>query len=109
MNLQSGSTSAAAALTAPTASRPPSRKQRADDGNQKKLAARPEAPRRHLFVVLTLASEELEYVALLGVSDGSIEEMPPVPTLPPSITAVWAGTMERRIYVTPPGEWQGFG
>ncbi len=81
----------------------------ADEGNQKKLAACAKAPRGHLFVVLTLASEELEYVALLGVLDGSIEQMPPVPTLPASITTVWAGTMERGIYVTPPGEWQRFG
>jgi hypothetical protein len=46
---------------------------------------------------------------LLGVLDGSIENMPPVPTLAASITTVWAGTMERGIYVTPPGEWQRFG
>jgi len=80
----------------------------ADEGNQTKLAACPEAPRRHLFVVLTTASEELEYVALLGVLDRSLD-MPPIPTLPASITTVWAGTLERGIYVTPPDDWRVFG
>jgi hypothetical protein len=80
----------------------------ADDGNQAKLAACADAPRRHLFVVLTNASEELEYVALLGVLERELD-MPPIPLLPASITTAWAGTMERGIYVTPPDEWRVFG
>ena len=72
------------------------------------LAACADAPRRHLFVVLTNASEELEYVALLGVLERELD-MPPIPLLPASITTAWAGTMERGIYVTPPDEWRVFG
>jgi hypothetical protein len=87
----------------------------ADDGNQAKLDACSEAPRRHLFVALTPASEELEHPALLDVLDGRNEPMPTIPRLPSAITTVWAGPMERAgtidrgIYVTPPSDWQIFG
>jgi hypothetical protein len=84
------------------------RSSRERQGNQAKLAERSEVTRRHLFVVLTSASETLEYVALLGVLDGLLEP-PPIPTLPEAITTIWAGTAGRGIYATPPEGWETFG
>jgi hypothetical protein len=80
----------------------------ADKGNQAKLAACPDAPRRHLFVFITGASEELVSPALHRVLEGSMEP-PGSPVLPAAITTVWASMRERGIYVTPPGDWRTFG
>jgi hypothetical protein len=80
----------------------------ADQGNQAKLAACPDAPRRHLFVFITGASEELVSPALSRVLDGTME-LPRHPVLPEAITTVWASMRESGIYVTPPGGWQKFG
>jgi hypothetical protein len=80
----------------------------AEEDNQKKLAACPRASRRHLFVMLTSATEDLSWVALIGVLDGT-HPLPPAPTLPEAITTVWAGMPDRGIYITPPGDWQTFG
>jgi hypothetical protein len=80
----------------------------ANEGNQAKLAACPGAPRRHLFVFITGASEEIVSPALSRVLDGTMEP-PRIPELPEEITTVWASTRERGIYVTPPGDWQTFG
>jgi hypothetical protein len=80
----------------------------ADEGNQAKLAACPDAPRRHLFVFITGASAELVSPALSRVLDETMEP-PRIPDLPDAITTVWASTRESGIYVTPPGDWQAFG
>jgi hypothetical protein len=58
--------------------------------------------------MLTSATETLEWIALHGVLDGT-HSVPPLPTLPEAITTIWAGMMDRGIYVTPPGDWQTFG
>jgi hypothetical protein len=76
--------------------------------NQKKLGACLGARRRHLFVMFTSATEDLSWVALLGVLDGR-HPLPPAPTLPDEVTTIWAGLPDRGIYVTPPGDWQTFG
>jgi hypothetical protein len=80
----------------------------AQEDNQAKLAACPGAVRRHLFVMLTSATEDLSWIALIGVLDGT-HPLPPTPTLPEAITTIWAGIPDRGIYVTPPGDWQTFG
>jgi hypothetical protein len=79
-----------------------------DDGIQAKLAACREAPRRHLFVVITSASEDLAYPALLDVMSGE-RDPPRLPSLPNAVTTAWVGTGFGGIYVTPPGDWQRFG
>lgn len=72
--------------------------------NQRKLAARPDAPRRHLFVHLG-ASHGLAAFALLNVVEQK-QPLPPVPELPDAITTVWAGVGSHVLFVTPPQEWQ---
>jgi hypothetical protein len=76
--------------------------------NQAKLAACSDAQRCHLFVMFTSATEDLSWVALIGVLDGT-HPLPPPPTLPEAITTIWAGLPDRGIYITPPGDWQIFG
>jgi hypothetical protein len=78
-----------------------------EEGNQRKLAASGHAPRRHLFVVLTLSSTDHAGWALLNLMDGKMA-LPPLPTLPAAITTVWAATREGGAFVTPPNEWMIF-
>jgi hypothetical protein len=79
----------------------------ADLGNQRKLDACRESPRRHLFVILTLSSVDHAYWALLNVLEGK-SGMPPLPTLPQAVTTVWAATESGGVFVTPPEAWQTF-
>jgi hypothetical protein len=79
----------------------------ADPGNQAKLAVCKDAPRRHLFVVLTLSSDDHAFWALLSILDGRME-LPPEPRLPDAITTVWAGSQSGAVFVTPPNPWQIF-
>ena len=80
--------------------------QAAKADNQAKLAACPDAGRRHLYVGLTSAGEPegMAWWALLDVLERG-GEMPPIPALPEAITTVWAGTGSGAIYVTPPDAW----
>lgn len=77
--------------------------------NREKLGACPDARRRHLYVGLTSAGkrEGMAWWALLEVLAGEMG-LPPIPTLPPEITTVWAGTGTGAIYATPPGQWDLF-
>lgn len=83
--------------------------QAAKDDNQAKLAACPDAPRRHLYVGLTSAGadEGMAWYALISVLEGR-EGLPPIPSLPDAITTVWASTGSGAIYVTPPDGWVAF-
>lgn len=76
------------------------------EDNRAKLAACPNAPRRHLYVGLTSAgrAEGMAWWALLVVLERE-GELPPIPKLPEEITTVWAGTGSGAIYVTAPDPW----
>jgi hypothetical protein len=79
----------------------------ADRGNQDKLAVCKDSLRRHLFVVLTLSSDDHAFWALLKILEDKMD-LPPQPTLPDAITTVWAGIGSGAVFVTPPEAWQIF-
>ena len=82
------------------------------DDNVKKLEARRDATRRHLFVVLSgRGSTDMAGWALDQYVDGDWiwERELPLPKLPEAITTIWAGNRHGGIYATPPGDWQRFG
>jgi hypothetical protein len=79
--------------------------------NRAKLAGSLHAARRHLFVAVTSGgSDDMARWALDQYLDGWVyEEDPPLPSLPPEVTTIWAGTTSRGIYATPPDGWTRFG
>jgi hypothetical protein len=77
-----------------------------DLGNQGKLLAISDAPRRHLFVTPAL-SGGLAYMSLLHIFERNAP-MPRVPELPEPITTGWAACDSGAIYVSPPSEWTLF-
>jgi hypothetical protein len=80
--------------------------------NVKKLDARRDAGRRHLFVVLSgRGSTDMAGWALQQYLEGDWiwERDPSLPDLPEAITTVWAGNRTGGIYATPPEGWRRFG
>ena len=75
--------------------------------NQSKLSGSA-AARRHLIVVMTEADEEMSAPALRDLIS---EHHVPVrkPQLPDAITTVWAVGVTGGVWITLPGEWEGFG
>jgi len=82
-----------------------------DPGNQGKLLAIADAPRRHLFVTPAL-SGGMAYMALVHIFEDNERlpevPMPRVPELPQPITTVWAACDSGAIYVSPPDDWMMF-
>jgi hypothetical protein len=82
-----------------------------DPGNQGKLLAIADAPRRHLFVTPAL-SGGMAYMALVHIFEDNERlpevPMPRVPELPKPITTVWAACDSGAIYVSPPDDWMMF-
>lgn len=81
----------------------------AKEDNRAKLAARMDAERRHLFVAITMGSDDMAFPALTSMLDGWVYDDPPLAELPDEVTTIWAGTPEQGIYATPPAGWKRFG
>lgn len=70
-----------------------------DPGNRAKLAEPPNAPARHLCVVMDPSVGR----AYIGLRDGRPGEAPSA--LPPPVTTVWGLADYQAAWMTPPGSW----